>query len=286
VARKESTEVDHRERIARIALHLEAHLDDPIDVLALARRAAYAKHHFHRVFRGVTGESVIGYVRRLRLERAARRLRRSKSAVARVAIEAGYDSPEAFTRAFVQRFGVAPSAYKGEPASRAIDPNVPAPRVEVRYEEVVNVAAYRHVGGYAGVGETFAAMIAASLRAGIQGTMYGLCPDDPEITPEEHLRFDACTAFEGERALEPPLHAKSIAAGTYAVAVHVGSYATLSETYLALIGRWLPTTRYTLADEPVVEVYIDDPARVEEARRRTEVRVRIDRPADQGRIEI
>ena len=65
-------------------------------------------------------------------------------------------------------------------------------------------------------------------------------------------------------------------AGLYAVVVHRGSYATLSQTYLRLIGGWVPTTRHALCPEPVVEVYLDDPAVIPEAELRTEVWVRLE----------
>jgi AraC family transcriptional regulator len=278
--KKESTVGDHHERVARIVRYLEEHLEAPFDVDDLARRAAYAKHHFHRVFRGITGETIAAHVRRLRLERAARRLRSAAPSVTvtELALASGYEAPEAFTRAFTALFGVSPSAYKGEPSPRvtALGSGVDAPDVAIRFEPEIAVLALRHVGSYAGVGGTFAAMVAKASAAGIAPSrLFGLCPDDPDVTPEALLRFDACVAPPDAAARAAGLTPRSIPAGTYAVAVHRGSYETLSETYLALIGRWLPGTRYALADEPVVEAYLDDPGVTPAHDCRTEVRVRL-----------
>jgi AraC family transcriptional regulator len=289
MAPRADTTLDHRARIARVLRRLEQSLDQGPDqsltIDALAREAAYAKHHFHRVFRGVTGESVAGYLRRLRLERAARRLRHGGVTVTDAALEAGFTAPEAFTRAFTQHFGVPPAAYKGEPSPRvaALDPAQPAPPVDVRHEPAVPVLALRTLGSYAAVGQGFAALMGAAARSGLLAgppRLYGLCHDDPDITAEHQLRFDACLAVlpgtpaAGDVAALTP---REVPAGRYAVALHRGPYTTLSQTYLALIGRWLPATTHALCDEPVVEVYLDDPGVTAPEQLRTEVRVRLQR---------
>src|SRR5258708_10685016 len=64
------------------------------------------------MFRAMTGESVAAVVRGLRLETAGRVLRERDGSVTDVALAAGYGSPEAFTRAFQQAFGAAPSDYR------------------------------------------------------------------------------------------------------------------------------------------------------------------------------
>lgn len=107
-----STLDDHRARIARVIEHLERDLDAAFDVPSLARIACISEFHFHRVFRAIQGEPVMGHVRRLRLERAARQLRSTDEKVVSVALGAGFDAHEAFTRAFAAHFGVSPSDYR------------------------------------------------------------------------------------------------------------------------------------------------------------------------------
>ena len=65
------TEASYRERILRVRLHIEAHLDESISLEELAAVACFSPYHFHRIFRALVGESVMEHVRRLRLERAA-----------------------------------------------------------------------------------------------------------------------------------------------------------------------------------------------------------------------
>jgi AraC family transcriptional regulator len=97
---RESTLEDYQQRLLRVLLHIQNHLDDPLQLDELAEVAHFSPYHFHRIFRGMTGESVKEHVRRLRLERAAHRLRFTGQPVTEIAFDAGYQQHEAFTRAF------------------------------------------------------------------------------------------------------------------------------------------------------------------------------------------
>jgi AraC family transcriptional regulator len=182
-----STLADYQQRILRAQQLLEQHLDEPIDPAALAKCASFSLHHFHRIFRAQLGESVMQHVRRLRLERAARRLRASDTDILAVALEAGYESHEAFTRAFAERFGVPPSVFRGQPSARiaAWEPmRNTRPPVAVRVEDMpgIHVAFMRNRGSYAVVHLVWGQLRAWISRTGATGALYGVCPDDPEMT--------------------------------------------------------------------------------------------------------
>ena len=82
----------------------------------LAARAHLSRFHFDRVVTAVSGETPARLRRRILLERAAFRLVTSRASVLEIAIEAGYSSNEAFTRAFRRAYGVGPSAWRASPA--------------------------------------------------------------------------------------------------------------------------------------------------------------------------
>jgi len=98
--------------MTRVVQHLCEHLDDPIDSAALATLAGLSPRQLERVFTRTMGESPRAHARRLRLERAAVRLRTSRSTILTIAVEAGFQSHAAFTRVFRQRFGHTPVAYR------------------------------------------------------------------------------------------------------------------------------------------------------------------------------
>ena|SRR5689334_13388334 len=99
-------------RIESVMRYIRAHLGEPLDRGTLAAVAGFSIPHFHRVFRAHVGESAISYVRRLRLERAGRKLRMGAVDITEVALAAGYDSHAAFGKAFKQQFGLSPSEFR------------------------------------------------------------------------------------------------------------------------------------------------------------------------------
>ena len=62
---------DYKRRMLRVLVHIQQHLDDRLALEELAGLACFSPCHFHRVFKGMVGESVKEHIRRLRLERAA-----------------------------------------------------------------------------------------------------------------------------------------------------------------------------------------------------------------------
>ncbi|MGH3369973.1 MAG: helix-turn-helix domain-containing protein, partial [Nocardioidaceae bacterium] len=77
--------------------------------------------HLDRVVAGASGESPAAFRRRILLERAAYRLVTSQAAILDVAVEAGYSSHEAFTRAFSRAYGAAPAGWRRRPTRLHID---------------------------------------------------------------------------------------------------------------------------------------------------------------------
>ncbi len=266
------------ERICRVVDHIQSHLDEDLEPAELAARAGFSLHHFHRVFRGITDESVMGFIRRLRLERAAQRLTHGQASVTDVALSSGYGSHEAFTRAFQVRFGRAPSQYREENTRQLKE----LPCV-VRQEPERWVIAHRHVGSYEGCYDAWQRLEQwATLRniaRDADKSGFGLCYDDPEVTEVKHLRYDACLLLDQSSQLSGELPAgfveRKIPAGLYAVAPHRGSYSGIEETYLTLIGRWLPQRGVELYGEPVIEKYLQGWPHVLPDDYLTEVMVRI-----------
>jgi len=103
---------DYSNRIQDVIRYIGEHIQEPLDRETLASVAGFSIPHFHRVFTAHVGESAISYVRRLRLERAARKLRMGAVDITEVALAAGYDSHAAFSKAFKQQFEVSPREFR------------------------------------------------------------------------------------------------------------------------------------------------------------------------------
>ncbi len=98
--------------IKEVQRYIRQHLDEPINRETLAAVADFSVPHLHRLFSDCVGESMGSYVRRLRLERAGRKLRMGAINITEVALAAGYESHAAFGKAFKQQFGLCPSAFR------------------------------------------------------------------------------------------------------------------------------------------------------------------------------
>jgi AraC family transcriptional regulator len=103
-------------RMQRVLDHIDRHLDGDLDLETLSRLAAFSKFHFHRQFAATFGLSVHRYVQLARMRRASRQLAwNDAESVTDIAMDAGYDAPDAFARAFRQRFGQSPSSFRKSP---------------------------------------------------------------------------------------------------------------------------------------------------------------------------
>lgn len=283
VTMKSATLEDYRKRILRVLVFVQENLDCELGLDELAQLAGFSPFHFHRIFRGMVGESLAAHVRRIRLERAAMRLRGSSDSITRIAFEAGYETHQAFTRAFRGMTGMAPSTFRarhgrlarsGEHARVRYEPNGASQafsphqiggaimQVSVKHMAPLHVAFMRHVGPYDQVGpmwEEFTTRMGAEGYVGGDSMFLGLCHDDPEVTPPEKVRYDCCITVDEAFEPEGAIGVQTIAGGDYAVTTHHGPYATLGETYARLCGEWIPRSGRALRSLPGFEVYLNSP---------------------------
>ena len=109
---KRQTQSFYELAVRRAVERVVSELDQALDLHALAKGAALSPFHFHRVFRGMLGETPLELQRRLRLERAACSLVNEDVSVTTVAFAAGYETHESFTRAFRAHYACSPSEFR------------------------------------------------------------------------------------------------------------------------------------------------------------------------------
>jgi AraC family transcriptional regulator len=275
---KTTTLDDYKRRMQRVLNHIRLHLDDPLQLEELAGIACLSPYHFHRVFTGMMGETVKDYVRRLRLERAAAQLGDPALPVIEIALGSGYESHEAFSRAFRQAFGQSPSGFRGAGGSAAaMAPSGAhfgvvkhfrsqrrkfAMKVAIKRMPPLRVAYLSHLGPYDAVGETwerFTQFLGSQGYLGGNQMILGLCHDDPEVTPPDKIRYDACVTVDDNFAPFDGIGVKTIEGGDYAVATHQGPHNEVGKFYAALYGQWLPRSGREMRNTPAFEVYLNSP---------------------------
>ena len=279
---RESTQKLYEERLLRVLVFIQQNLDEPMPLEELARVAHFSPYHFHRIFRGMVGESLKEHIRRLRLERAAQRLKHTDRSVLEIALEAGFQTHESFTRAFGALLGCSPSQFRsnntvaftapgvhfhnGVIETQSLKSQLPSgvASMEVKIErmEPLRVAFVRHVGPYNDVGQAWETLCMKLGRKGLIGPdsrFVGVCYDDPEVTAPEKIRYDACVTVGEDFTPEGEVGVQMLAGGEFAVVTHSGPYENLNQTYAALFGQWLPHSGRELRSEPSLEFYLNDP---------------------------
>ena len=84
------TNEKYEEALLSTLVHIQTNLEDDLGLEVLAERVGFSPYHFHRVFREFIGEPVKEYVRRLRIEKGAYRLKLSEETILKIALEAGF----------------------------------------------------------------------------------------------------------------------------------------------------------------------------------------------------
>ena len=277
----------YKERLLRVLVHIQQHLDEPIALEELAKLACLSPYHFHHVFTGMLNESLASHVRRLRLERAAWRLKLTRMPIVQIALEAGYESHEAFTRAFRTSFGMSPRQFRlrdrrtaeiqiasnvhyqnrdRRPTFRLLEPNLKAMNVTIKHLKPLRVAFMRHTGPYNEVGATWDEFLMHMGKEGLlEGNQQfiGVCHDDPAITSAKKIRYDACVTVNEEVRANGEIGVQTIAGGDYAVLTHFGPYQKLGVSYSQLLGQWLPRSGRGLRMIPCFEIYFNSPENTE-----------------------
>src|ERR1700723_2593576 len=89
---------NYHARLQRVIDYIDQHLDGDLDLETVSRVAAFSKFHFHRQFTATFELSVHRYVQLARMKRASHRLASETPSVTDIAMDAGYDAPDAFAR--------------------------------------------------------------------------------------------------------------------------------------------------------------------------------------------
>jgi AraC family transcriptional regulator len=240
----------YRERIARaVAAIVQNPLADHT-LESLAALAHFSPFHFHRVYLSVTGETVAATIRRVRLAQATRQLVRSTPSVTQIGQDAGYDSPQAFSRAFRQFAGASPQAFRRR-LHQYTGPAVTLERVPEQH-----VHAVRHVGPPATIPHTQRHMRHLLGQTPVRARL-GMAWGDPE--QGEDFVYYAAALLDPD---VPPLKGTEplqIASGLYAVHTLTGPYTQIGAAINALYAMWLPQSGYEPESRPVLEHYLNSP---------------------------
>lgn len=264
---KSATEIDYRKRIARVVAAIITDTAAPHSLEHLAAVAHLSPFHFHRVYRAIAGESVATTVRRVRMAQAAERLAAGTLPVTDIALDVGYDSPQAFARAFRAFAGMSPREFQrhgrawGGAPSRAAKRGTLEPdplRVAIVEHPAVRVHALRHLGSFGTIKDTFVRLRRWRAERGVADRAHlrvGLSYDD--LADEKGCRYYAGVVLPEHVAPSDGIEIQDVPAGCYASHRLIGPYGMIEPTFNVLFATWLPRSGYEPDDRPALELYRD-----------------------------
>ena len=295
---KPETRSYYEQVVQRAVDRIVTHLDDALELETIAADACLSPFHFHRIFRGMVGETSLELSRRLRLERAAWQLATTDRAVTAIAFDAGYETHEAFSRTFRAAYAASPTGFRQMRRPRielaatcgvhfTLDGSVPAiiPRdsggrnmnVTIETMPELRVGAVHHTGPYNQISSAFAKLGQIVQTAGVAASadtrMLAIYHDDPETTPADALRAEAGMTLPSNATMPAGLDEHIVPAGRYAHATHIGPYERLGDVWARLMGEWIPASGERIADGPSYEIYANTPMDTPKDELRTEIYV-------------
>jgi len=283
-------QIRQRHGIDRVIAQLQRCLreGEPLpDLEALAATAHQSPYHFHRLYRALTGETPGRTVARLRLAQALHLLGKPGARVTDVALQVGFESPQALARACRRELDATPATLRDDATLRARwqrhlevpagDQAEPITALQVRVAELepFEVVVLRKQGAFDDLDRAFGTLFAWAAEEGLAEQLQHLVGialnDHRDVAPRECL-FDCGMGFgDLARPVPPPLRRLTLGGGDHAVLRHVGSYAGLEAATDALLRQWLPDSGRVLRDAPLYYHYLDDPEDVPEAILRADI---------------
>lgn len=258
---------NYQDRMRRVLDYIDRHLDADLDLDTVSGVAAFSKFHFHRQFTATFGLSVHRYVQLARMKRASHRLAYLDAhSVTDIAMDAGYDAPDAFARAFRQRFGQSPSSFRTSPdwepwlaalgpldnaRSKLMKTSFTTGEVTIRDVPATKIAIMEHRGSPETLGATIQRFIAWRKAAGLHPRTN---PTFNVWRPESlgNYSVDLCVGTDqpivgcGEE-----IKAGEIPGGRCAVLRVVGYTDNLEPAALYLYRDWLPSSGEEARDFPI-----------------------------------
>jgi len=251
--------------------HIDKRLDEMLTLEQLSEVAHFSKYHFHRQFSEYVGISAIRYVQLMRLKRASYRLVFNRlDKITDIALDAGFENPESFSRAFKNTFGQSPTGFRRSPAWKPWNERYQflnrerKQNMEIRIVdcEHTRVAALEHRGAPELVNDSASVFIewrkASGLSPVTSSKTYGIVYDNPETTAPEKFRFDICGSVTEDVPLNPQgVIGKEIPGGRCAVVRHLGSHDRIGDSVRYLYRDWLPESGEELRDFPLYFHYLN-----------------------------
>lgn len=246
------------------------HLDEDITVDDVARHCSYSKYHLTRMFKEDTDEALYQFIKRVRLERSAWRLKVEKEkSITEIGEGYGYSSSN-FATAFKKHLNVSPADFRKQSEKlveeSSFSHGISIDEIEKSEKNITieNLESFlviyeRKKGNYHKLPEEWCRFIEKYEHLATKETTYIECTiDDPSITDEDNCMYELCqTVSPDNPALKtnPDILTHYFEGGKYAVYHFKGYPQFLFMVYQEIFCRWLSKTQNQLDERPILDIY-------------------------------
>ncbi len=270
--------MNYRGVLEQAVIYVEANLSEDIRVEDVAKAAGYSYYHLNRQFFALLGESIGSYIKKRRLANAAKRLLYTEERIIDIAVDSGFESSEAFSRAFKAIYQVSPQIYRMNRLDACVGSKERLDQGLLQHL-ISNVTVHPQIVTMpeikvAGIrGETTLSDIKLKelwnqvnhmhrdiphLVEGGRG--FGICEacnENTLYTMNDWVLFTEVAGYEVDsfEDLPPQFVRKILPAGKYAVFTHRGSLRMLPQTFDYIWGTWFLTTDEELDWREDFELY-------------------------------
>jgi AraC family transcriptional regulator len=272
------------DKVAKALGYIDLHFDEELTLEQLSNLACISKYHFHRLFTAVNGLSLHQYIRWLKLKRAANQLLYEKDkSILEIALNAGFESHEAFTRAFKLACDETPSKFRQESKWKHWDsiPYLLERAGSLKVTPVikdfpgVRLAIIEHRAAPETIPQSIEKLIAWAKKNNLSkpkaGEIFSIPYDDPKTTLTEQFRYDIGRIVPENMRLTGQVIEKRLPSGRVAIGRHEGSHDNLDRTVYAMYHDWLSSSDEELADLPCVFCFQNFSREVPETALKTDI---------------
>jgi len=280
---------EYLRRIHRVQDYIEANISHPFTLEELAEVAGFSKFHFHRIFSGITGESLLHYVNRIKLERAAAALvHRTDLSVTDIAYQYGFTDSAVFSRAFKSYHSISPVEYRRQFRKNRKEPDEPPAyngnhstenpddrkstingRVEVVPVDGIRVLYVRYTGSHTGLAGEFPGLLSQLFGFAARYNLFetgrsavlSIYHDNPGFTRPDQLRTSLCLTIPVDAMVpqDDEIGSMTIPSGEYAIGHFDIWQSEYSAAWDFMYGEWLMNSPYQLRDSFPFELYRSNP---------------------------
>ena len=247
------------------------HIEDNITVDDVARQCAYSKYYLTRMFKEDIGEALYQFIKRVRLERSAWRLKVEKEkSITEIGGEYGYSSSN-FATAFKKHLDISPADFRKNSEQFVKESSFSyglsldeledvEDQITVEYLEKFTVIYERKKGNYHDLAKEWCIFIEKYQHLATKDTTYIECTiDDPSITDEDHCMYELCQTISLKHPAlkeKPDILTQNFDGGKYAVYHFKGYPQFLFMVYQEIFCRWLSKTGNQLDERrPIFDIY-------------------------------